>query len=311
MSWCLGGKDLEVMDNIFLNIADYVISVEADKGINIQPGERFANNLKQNATRDILIRVKRTPFMVPGKAEKVFHAPLFEERDSSLTLKDENFWSVWKSGDDIFVRTILPYSDTMKGAVLRLTADSTAWDLYIDSPVDNIDPLSYPLDSLILYYLTAINGDIFVHASGVTDGHSGYIFSGVSGKGKSTMAKIWNENGWKVIHDDRLIIRKRDDGYYMYNTPVYNNDTPASSLVTAVYLIEHGNDNSSSKLTGAEAVAHFISNCIQHNWNPVFTANLLSSVSGLCSSLPLARLSFVPDKRIIDYILRNDKSHDK
>ena len=71
-----------------------------------------------------------------------------------------------------------------------------------------IDPFEYPLDGLILYYLTVINGDIMIHASGVNNAGEGYLFSGVSGKGKSTMAKIWDNYGAKVIHDDRLVIRK-------------------------------------------------------------------------------------------------------
>ena len=75
-----------------------------------------------------------------------------------------------------------------------------------------IDPFEYPLDGLILYYLTVINGDIMIHASGVNNAGHGYLFSGVSGKGKSTMAKLWENSGAKVIHDDRLIIRNTGSG---------------------------------------------------------------------------------------------------
>jgi len=46
-----------------------------------------------------------------------------------------------------------------------------------------------------------------IHASGVNNAGHGYIFSGVSGKGKSTMAKLWDNSGARVIHDDRLILR--------------------------------------------------------------------------------------------------------
>ena len=47
----------------------------------------------------------------------------------------------------------------------------------------------------------------------------------------------------KVIHDDRLIIRKTGDGYRMFNTPVYNNDEPLIHHLNRIFIIEHGNEN--------------------------------------------------------------------
>ena len=46
--------------------------------------------------------------------------------------------------------------------------------------------------------------------------------------------------GAKVIHDDRLILRKTASGYMMFNTPVYNNDEPNESPLNKIFLIEHG-----------------------------------------------------------------------
>ena len=53
---------------------------------------------------------------------------------------------------------------------------------------------------------------------------------GPSGVGKSTMAKIWHDEGALVIDDDRLIIRKMGDRFYIYNTPMFYVDKP--KLVT-------------------------------------------------------------------------------
>ena len=68
-----------------------------------------------------------------------------------------------------------------------------------------------------------------IHASGVYYNGRGYLFSGVSGKGKTTMAGLWDNIGAQVIHDDRLIIRSIDGVYRMFNTPVYRNDEPRIS----------------------------------------------------------------------------------
>ena len=89
-----------------------------------------------------------------------------------------------------------------------------------------------------------------IHASGVNYSGKGYLFSGVSGKGKSTMAKLWDNHGAKVIHDDRLIIRNTGNGYRMYNTPVYNNDEPLDSPLNKIFIIEHGTENRLIPLKG-------------------------------------------------------------
>ncbi|MGD0341470.1 MAG: hypothetical protein ABSA76_07170, partial [Bacteroidales bacterium] len=164
----------------------------------------------------------------------------------------------------------------------------------------------YPLDGLILYYITVIKGDILIHASGINHSGRGYLFSGVSGKGKSTIAKLWDQSGAKVIHDDRLIIRTNGGGYKMYNTPVYNNDEPSGSPLNKIFLIEHGKTNKIIPISGAAGVSLIMANCIQHNWDPGIVARLLGSVSIMCTSIPAARLQFRPDRSVIDHILENE-----
>ena len=124
--------------------------------------------------------------------------------------------------------------------MLKFSLHSREWDLRIDNPGKSFDPMEYPLDGLILYYLTVISGDIMIHGSGVNYNNQGYLFSGISGMGKTTMAKLWDDHGAEIIHDDRLIIRKSSTGYSMYNTPVYRNDEPRRSDISTIFLIGHG-----------------------------------------------------------------------
>jgi hypothetical protein len=148
-----------------------------------------------------------------------------------------------------------------------------------------------------------MHGDIMIHASGVNHSGYGYIFSGVSGKGKTTLAKLWDGAGGKVIHDDRLIIRNITGTYKMFNTPVYNNDDPAESSLTRIYIIEHGTENRFVPVKGATAVSLVMANCIQHNWNPEIIARLMGTVSIMCANIPVVNLFFKPDRSIIDFIL--------
>jgi hypothetical protein len=295
------------MRNYNLNIAGYNIGFEASaNGPELKPSVKFLKNISQDKGSDILIRVHSEPFELPKGAERVFRAPYVEEINGIQFNNETNFWSVWKYYSGLYIWTIFPLSSTEKNAVLKFSLTSMEWDLWIYGAQDETDPFEYPLDSLILYYLTVINGDIMIHASGVNISGHGYLFSGVSGKGKSTMARLWDEAGARVIHDDRLILRNTGGVYKMFNTPVYNNDEPRESILDKIYIIEHGAENMMVQLKGANAVTQIMANCIQHNWGADIIARLLGSISIMCGTVPTAKLFFKPDRSIIDLIREHE-----
>jgi hypothetical protein len=295
------------MKSYSLNIAGYIIRFESSDGDpDLVPSERFLRNICNDGYPDVVVSVHKGKYLLPHGAKMVFNAPYVEEINGVAEKKRDRFWSIHKHHNDLFIKTIFPLSAFRKRAVLKYSLSSPEWDLWIDGASTGTDPMEYPLDGLILYYLTIIKGDILIHASGINHSGRGYLFSGISGKGKSTMAKLWDNAGAKVIHDDRLIIRSNGNGYKMYNTPVYNNDEPSESLLNKIFLIGHGKTNEIIPLSGAAAVSLIMANCIQHNWDPEIVARLLGSVSIMCKSIPAARLLFRPDMSVIDHILENE-----
>jgi hypothetical protein len=295
------------MRSYCLNVAGYIITIEsASDGPDLSPAERFRSFISNTGNFDILISVHSGKNGLPDGAIKVFDAPYVEEINGIRTKKSDKFWSVHKHKDDLFIKSLFPLSGEKKSAVLKFSFPAKEWDLWIDGAGKEADPMEYPLDGLILYYLTTINGDIMIHASGVNHEGHGYLFSGVSGKGKTTMAKLWDKAGAQVIHDDRLIIRNTADGYKMFNTPVYKNDEPKESKLDRIFLIEHGKKNEIVPVSGAAAISLVMTNCIQHNWNQEIVSRLIGSVSALCKNIPVVRLPFLPDRSIIDKIPGNE-----
>jgi hypothetical protein len=296
------------MRNFKLEIAGYKIGFEASAdGPDLAVSKRFLRNISHDAENNILIKVHSGKFNLPPKAERVFHAPFVEETNGILVENSPKFWSVWKHDTDLYIKTIFPLSADQKNAVLRFSLKETEWDLWIDSDHSVADPLEYPLDGLILYYLTVINDDLLIHASGVNYAGKGFLFTGASGKGKSTMARLWDDHGAKVIHDDRLVIRKIQNGYRMFNTPVYDNDNPGDSSLDRIFIIEHGNENRLLKLKDASAVSQVLANCIQHTWHTGIISHLSETISEMCSVIPIYRLQFRPEKSVIDHILKTDE----
>jgi len=295
------------MKNYTLKIAGYKIRFEtSDSSTELTPAVRFHRNICKESRADIQIRVHIGSVSIPENAEMVFHAPYFEEINGLQIANNMDFWCIMKYQSDLYIKTIFPLSISDKKGLLKFSLTDMEWDLWINDGSKEIDPLEYPLDGLILYYLTVIHGDIMIHASGINNIGHGYLFSGVSGKGKSTIAKIWENSGGKIIHDDRLIIRKTSTGYMMYNTPIYNDDKPKESPLDKIFIIGHGKSNILKQLKGADAVSQVMANCIQHNWGSDIIARLLGSISIMCNTIPVAQLFFKPDRSVIDHIFENE-----
>lgn len=165
------------------------------------------------------------------------------------------------------------------------------------------DPLPWPLDGLLLWFLCSLSGDMMIHGSGVVAGGRGWLFTGRSGSGKTTLARIFDGAGDRVIHDDRLVLRREGTGWVMHSTPVYRNDEPRTFSVDHLWVIRHGAANVSEPVAGAEAVAMIMANCIQQNWDGEAAARLAAAADDLSASVPVSRLSFLPDDSVRDYLL--------
>lgn len=299
-------QQMSSMRSYNLNIAGYNIRLEsADDGPELIPSKRFRKNIVKDPWYDVRIRVHHGSARLGDNAERLFVAPYTIEVNGYKITRNDYFWSVYKQNSDFFIITNFPESPGKK-ALLKFSLSMREWDLWIENAGYETDPLEYPLDGLVLYYLTAINADLMIHASGVFYNGRGYLFSGTSGKGKTTIASLWDNIGAQVIHDDMLIIRNTDGIFRMYNTPVYTNDTPRSASLDRIFLISHGKENRIRPLREATAVSNVVANCIQHNYSPDMIARFLGSVSLMCSQVPVSALSFKPDRGIIEYILRND-----
>ena len=73
------------------------------------------------------------------------------------------------------------------------------------------------------------------------------LFTGVSGVGKSTMAKLWKNTGACVLNDDRLVIRYVDGIVKIYNNPMpYYSQKPQHGVLKKIFLIQHSLENNIS-----------------------------------------------------------------
>jgi len=167
-----------------------------------------------------------------------------------------------------------------------------------------LDPFFHPLGVLVLNEIVSESNGFMIHASGVNDHGNGYLFSAVSGTGKTTMADLWVQKGATVINDDRLIVRSSVEGnFYIHNTPMpYYQDERKTAPLKACFLLKQSTENYISRLNEIQGVLGLMGNCIQHLYNQSRIENHMSLIQKLVQQCKVFEVGFKPDTNIIDLI---------
>ena len=92
------------------------------------------------------------------------------------------------------------------------------------------NPLSYPLDQLVMMHLLPIHRGLLVHAAGIRRPGGAIVFPGRSGAGKSTLMRLLSDRGdVKRLSDDRMVIRLTEGGAMAFGTPWAGNERVAAN----------------------------------------------------------------------------------
>ena len=180
-------------------------------------------------------------------------------------------------------------------------------DLYFPETLDHCcDPFyGSTLELLMLNYLAKRRGAI-IHSCGIERNGCGMLFVGESGAGKSTIARMWdNENGIHVLSDDRTIVRKKKDEFWIYGTPWHGEakfGSPRSARLKNIFFLSHGEKNWIKEMRGADPVLRFLTASFPPYWDADGMAFSLELFSDLAHCVPCHELSFRPEKSAIDFV---------
>ncbi len=217
-------------------------------------------------------------------------------------------WRIQKHGGDTAIEVVFEEHVLLKRSVALISAERGTVDIYLEPKASTtlpikIDPMEHPLSSLLLGVLAHLSGGFLVHASGVIDRGRGYLFTAVSGTGKSTMAGLWQELGATIINDDRMWLLPVNGKWHMFNTPmVWYAEVPRMAPLDAIYLLRQSPDNQLKQISGINASMRFMSNCIQHFYDKEMTASHLDRVLALTKETPIYDLGFKPDQEVVELL---------
>ena len=165
-------------------------------------------------------------------------------------------------------------------------------------------PNPYAVDALLRIVhslLLARSGGVLLHAaSGIRNGR-GVTFSGVSGAGKTTLARL-APPGVLLLTDEVSYLRRDGEGFRVYGTPFSGElglrGQDVSAPLGALYLIEHGAVNRIVPLTQPGAVRRLLRNTLFFAQDTDLVSGVFATLCELIERVPVCRLEFAPDARV-------------
>lgn len=155
--------------------------------------------------------VASLPVHVSWKAKPIpTGAPIYEAGKN---------WGLWEDGDYLIACSGF-YEQPAAQYCCRVDRAMTSGQIFIDpSRPGSEAPLRYPLDQFLTWGLLGRCGGIILHAAVAVKDGVGWVFTGRSGAGKSTISGLCHAAGWRILNDDRVILHVRDGVVRVAGTP--------------------------------------------------------------------------------------------
>jgi hypothetical protein len=171
----------------------------------------------------------------------------------------------------------------------------------------------YSLDSVlrILHSLIlAERGGFLLHAASAICGGRAYLFSGVSGAGKTTMTQLAPAD-ITLLTDEISYLRPSADGYAAFGTPFAGElarpGENCTAPVSALFFLEQGPENRVDELTSAEALRRLMRNILFFAEDHGLVEKLLATACDFVARVPIHRLTFYPDSRVWELVRNFDR----
>ena len=171
---------------------------------------------------------------------------------------------------------------------------------------DRYYPLAYPLDELIFLHRLARSGGLLLHACGVERGGRARLYTGRSGAGKTTVARLELSRGeCEVLSDDRIVLWERDGGGFDVCGTPWHGDAPLTSRrrarLASIHAIHQADGLSAAPLSGASAAAAVLGNAFLPAHDPVAAERTLTLVDRLVREVPIGDLHFPKAPDVVPY----------
>jgi hypothetical protein len=169
-------------------------------------------------------------------------------------------------------------------------------------------PNPYSIDTVLRIthsLILAEEGGFLVHAASAIRNERAYLFAGVSGAGKTTMARLAPPDA-TVLTDEISYVRRIGNRYKAYGTPFAGElarvGANTSAPLETLYLLVQGPENRISPVLKIDAARALMRHVLFFAEEKEMVARVFDSVLEFVSHIEVAQLVFTPDARAWELI---------
>lgn len=159
----------------------------------------------------------------------------------------------------------------------------------------------YSIDTVLRIVHTLVlarEGGFLMHAASAVRNGKAFIFTGVSGAGKTTLSRLAPPDA-DVLSDEISYVRKEGGRYVAYGTPFAGELARAGENLRApldtVYLLTQGPENRITDVDKAEAARTLLRNLLFFAEDNELVQAVFLSALDLVEHVPVRRLTFLPE----------------
>lgn len=284
---------------IRLNVADVIVSLAIEPGVRISG---HVDSFVTDRTPDATVNMQFYPACAdPGEwhqlaSDSKFGWTVFGTADGRGRL-------IERPGGGILVRFDCEPGCDAVDILLRTPEGDGSRGRWSERELLLLEILPLP----VVVLLTERKG-LFLHSCAVALDGEGILFSGVSGSGKSTMAKLWRDFGpptSNVIDDEHILARVGAVPAVLYGAP-WRRGACAATLsrtpLKSIFFLVHGSHNRCERLSSSEAFAELLSQVFMPFWSREHLELTVQSCADFLRGIDCYRLHVIPDREIIPYV---------
>jgi hypothetical protein len=147
-------------------------------------------------------------------------------------------------------------------------------------------------------FLAVEHRGLLLHSAGVIKNGNGYIFPGISGTGKSTIASLATEKE-VVLSDEMVVVREAEEGHLVYSTPFYGTnesaDLNSNAPLKAAFLPVKDDKVCIKETKPSQALTKLLASVLFFGQKPSLNQCLMDISADIIAQIPFYEMHFQRD----------------
>lgn len=174
--------------------------------------------------------------------------------------------------------------------LIEATLDYKEVNVYVHDEL----ALKHALMNVYSSYIVYHNWGLLLHSSCVLDNKNAHIFTGHSGAGKSTVAKLSSPR--MLLSDEASIVKITNEGIKVFNSP-FRSELEASgkerpACLASIQLLHQATNNSREVMTKSDAYLELVNKIFYWSHSKQETMQVLNLLKVLVEQVPVYELHF-------------------